>query len=430
MLLSSKGTCMSLHNNTVAVNASISELHPRRPMITQTGGLGIAVPAVTPATMNEEVFRLFEENAALTSLPVTEDGCPIGMINRNIFMQSFARPFHREIYLQKSCIAFMDKEPLIVDSDLSIEDLAFRVVEGGEKALADGFIIATQGRYSGMGRASDMLKAVADLQAEKNRQIMESIDYASVIQQSLSRASRESLRRTLDDHFLIWEPRDIVSGDFYYFDAYADGFLLILFDCTGHGVPGAFMTLIMSAFLQSALNEIGHTNPGGLISAVNRRVKQAMGQIDHSHGEIGAELVSDDGMDAAFCWVDTRQRKLTYAGAHLPMFVLNPGEADVHIIDGDRAGVGYATTPMEQEWCNHEVALPADSRICFFTDGVTDQLGGTRGIAFGKRRIREVMLRCADRTMPELRSELMTEFAAYQGEHPRKDDVAAIGFRI
>lgn len=399
-------------------------------LITRTEGLLIDAQAVTPASTNEDVFRLFEENPDLVGLPVIEENRPIGLINRNIFMQSFARPFHREIYLQKSCIAFMDKEPLIVEQRDSIQDLSFKVIAGGEKALADGFIITDEGKYTGVGRASDMLKAVADLQAEKNRLVMESIDYASVIQQSLSRASRESLRRTLADHFLIWEPRDVVSGDFYYFHAYEDGFLAILFDCTGHGVPGAFMTLIMSAFLQSALNEEGPRDPGRLIAAVNRRVKQAMGQIDHSHGEPDAEPVSDDGMDAAFCWVDTQNRKLRYAGAHMPLFLLRPGETEITTVDGDRAGVGYATTPMEQQWKTHEVDLPEGTAVYLFSDGCTDQLGGDKGIAFGKRRIRENLMNNMHRPMPEQRAALLSAFAAWQGEHVRKDDVAALGFRI
>lgn len=418
---------MLKHNNLAyAVAAPVAH----RTLIHRTDGLLIPTQAVTSTESNGDVFRLFEETPDLTGLPVIEAGRPIGMINRNIFMQSFARPFHREIYWQKSCIAFMDKAPLIVERDTSIQDLSFKVIAGGEKALADGFIITDRGVYVGIGRAADMLQAVADLQAEKNRLVMESIDYGSVIQNSLSRASRESMRRTLQDHFLIWEPRDVVSGDFYYFHAYEDGFLVVIFDCTGHGVPGAFMTLIMSAFLQSALNEGDRRNPGELIAAINRRVKQAMGQIDHSHGEADAEAASDDGMDAAFCWVDTKQRKLVYAGAHLPLFIRRAGESDVVMVDGDRAGVGYATTPMDQRWRNHELDLPAGTCVYFFTDGVTDQLGGKKGIAFGKRRIRESLQQHADQSMPEQRSALMTAFAAYQGSHPRKDDVAAIGFRI
>ena len=403
----------------------------REKLITLTEGLLVHLEPATPTTSNQEVFSIFESNPEIIGLPVVENGTPIGLINRNIFMQSMARPFHREIYQNKSCIAFMDKQPLIVDRTLSIQDLSFKVLAVGEKAFTDGFIVSDDGRYAGVGTAQDMLKAVANLQAEKNRQVMESIDYASVIQKSLSRSSREAMRATLADHFLIWEPRDIVSGDFYYFQNFPDGFLLILFDCTGHGVPGAFMTLIMSAFLQGALNEYDPTDPASLIAAVNRKVKVAMGQIDHQHSAQetdSAEGVSDDGMDAAFCWVDTSTRRLTYAGAHMPLLVKGPGNDKVDVHEGDRAGVGYATTPMDQAWNNHVIELPENSRIYLFSDGFVDQLGGKKRIAFGKRRTQEIIERHGHLPMPEQRQKLLEALAAYQGEESRKDDVSAIGF--
>ena len=125
--------------------AIAAALIPHRALVTRTEGLLIEAHAVTSADSNGDVFRLFEEKPDLTGLPVIEDGRPIGMINRNIFMQSFARPFHREIYWYKSCIAFMDKSPLTVERDTSIQDLSFKVIAGGEKTLADGFIITEQG---------------------------------------------------------------------------------------------------------------------------------------------------------------------------------------------------------------------------------------------------------------------------------------------
>jgi serine phosphatase RsbU (regulator of sigma subunit) len=393
-----------------------------------TEGLLLPCDAVTPATPNKDVFALFEARPDIIGLPVIEDGRPIGLINRNIFMQSMARPFHREVFLNKSCIAFMDKQPLIVDRKTSIQDLSFRVLEGGQKAMNDGFIISEDDRYVGIGTAQDMLRAVANLQAEKNRLVMESIDYASVIQQSLSRPSREAMRRTLADHFMIWEPRDVVSGDFYHFQDYEDGFLVVLFDCTGHGVPGAFMTLIMSAFLQSALNTVRQDDPGALLGAVNRLVKTAMGQIDHQHAGTDEES-ADDGMDAAFCWIDRRDRSLTYAGAHLPLLLLAPDDQEVRIVDGDRQGVGYAATPMDQVWKNHRVDLPEGTGVYLFTDGFVDQLGGAKRIAFGKRRTREAILAHRRQTMPEQRAALLAAFRDYQGREPRKDDVSAIGFR-
>lgn len=388
--------------------------------------------AVTSNTLSKEVFAIFEAEADLVSLPVIEDGRPIGLINRNIFMQSMARPFHREIYLNKTCIAFMDKEPLIVEQSTSIEELSFKVLDSGAKVLVDGFIVTDDGRYVGVGLAHDMLQAVADLQAEKNRQVMESIHYGSVIQKSLSRASRDAMSKTLADHFLLWQPRDVVSGDFFHFQDFADGFLLIHFDCTGHGVPGAFMTLIMSSFIQGAINEDTARNPAELIAAVNRRVKTAMGQVDYDHTAIndGHGDASDDGMDAAFCWVDTQANKLTFAGAHLPMFILDPASGEIATYDGDRHGVGYATTAMDQQWTNQEVDLPAGACVYFFTDGYFDQLGGEKRIAFGKRRTRELIQQHHRLAMPEQSQLLYAALLAYQGKEQRKDDVCAIGFRL
>ena len=394
--------------------------------------IAIAVAPVTPAARNRDVFAVFEAQPELVGLPVVEGERPIGLINRNIFMQSLTRQFHREIYWNKSCIAFMDKSPFIAEAATSIQDLSFAVIESGTKTLVDGFIITDAGRYRGVGLAHDMLRAVATLQAEKNRMVMESIDYGSVIQRSLSRASREAMRATLPDHFLLWEPRDVVSGDFYHFESFSDGFLLALYDCTGHGVPGAFMTLIMASFLQGAIDPRTRRDPARLLGEVNRRVKTAMDQIDPQHGAPGrdGEHRSDDGMDAALCWFDADTRELTYAGAHMPIFILPPASEEVEVIDGDRAGVGYATTPMEQCWRNHQVTLAPGTSVYVFTDGLLDQLGGDKRIAFGKRRLRATLLEYRNESMPVQRVALLEALSRYQGREVRKDDVSAFGFRL
>lgn len=394
--------------------------------------ISIAVTPVTPAHTNRDVFSIFDAQPELIGLPVVEDERPVGLINRNIFMQSLARPFHREIYLSKSCIAFMDKTPFIAEAGTSIQDLSFQVLEAGTKTLIDGFIIAEGGRYAGVGLAHDMLRAVAMLQAEKNRMVMESIDYGSVIQKSLSRSSREAMRSALPDHFLLWEPRDVVSGDFYHFQDFDDGFLLALYDCTGHGVPGAFMTLIMSSFLQGAINSDSRRDPAGLLGEINRRVKSAMDQIDHAHSgaDNEREHQSDDGMDAAFCWFDRATRRLTWAGAHLQLMVLAPDADEVACFDGDRHGVGYASTPMNQRWENQTLELAAGTCVYFFTDGLLDQLGGPKRIAFGRRRLRSTLLEHRSGSLPEQRAAVVEALRRWQGSEPRKDDVSAVGFRI
>ena len=390
------------------------------------------VPSLAPGSLNREAFAIFEAHPRLVGLPVVHDGRPVGLINRNLFMQSLARPFYREIFLGKPCTTFMDTAPLVVDGGASIQELSFLALEAGEKALSDGYIVTENGRFLGMGFGLDMVRAIADLQAEKNRQVMESIDYASVIQKSLGRSSREGLRRTLPNHFLLWEPRDVVSGDYFHFEARDGGFFAALFDCTGHGVPGAFMTMIMSSFLQNALATGDWRDPATILARVNRRVKTALGQIDHSHTDDDneSEHASDDGMDAAFMAFDAASRTLTFAGAHMPLFLLTPEAAEVEVIDGDRAGVGYAATAMEQAWTNHRREIAPGTACYCFTDGIFDQLGGKRRIAFGKRRLTSIIQAHRGETMPAQRHAIFEALLAYQGEERRRDDVAGLGFAL
>ncbi|MDX5446220.1 MAG: SpoIIE family protein phosphatase [Zoogloeaceae bacterium] len=383
-------------------------------------------PSISPDVTNLEVFRRFKAELGLVSLPVVEGGRPVGLINRHLFMEEFARPFARELYQHKSCIAFMDRHPLAVEEETTMQALSATILEFGDKVLADGFIITLNGYYRGMGRAQDVLAAISRMQEEKSRIVMESIDYGSVIQRSISRSSREGLSRCLPEHFLIWEPRDTVSGDLYHFREFEDGYLAILFDCTGHGVPGAFMTLIMTAFMQGAINATSARDPGGLLAEIHRSVKTAMSQ----HDGIDDIHHADDGMDAAVVWIERDTRSLSFAGAHMSLFALAPTDEDFNVIDGDRQGVGYASVPMEQKWTNHRLELPRGAAVYLFTDGIFDQLGGAKRIAFGKRRVRNCLMRLRDATMPLQARALRAELRDYQGDEPRKDDVSALGFRV
>ena len=391
----------------------------------------IDAPTVSPAHTNQDVFQLFDHHPALSGLPVIEDGRPIGLINRNIFMDSFARPFHREVYSHKSCIAFMDKSPLVVEAATPLQELSFRAVEHGGKTLTDGFIVTADGDYTGMGTGIDLVRAISELQAEKNRQVMESIAYASVIQRSFLRPSREALQKLLPDHLLLWEPRDTVGGDAFYFTPRGAGFVATLFDCTGHGVPGAFMTLIMASFIENALIAEPDCSLTALLGRVNRGVKRALGQIDHSHAdESESQERSDDGMDGGFLAWEPATRTLRYAGARTPLLLLRPGAAEVEQIDGDRAGVGYAGTPLEQAWTEQALTLEPGTLVCVASDGLYDQPGGPKRIAFGRKRLYALLLEHRAAPLPQLRQALVAAYGDWQGEEPRRDDLSVLAFRI
>lgn len=394
-------------------------------------------PSVSPNQLCSDVLSMLAEHAEIVGLPVIDGNKPIGLINRNIFMDEMAKPFRREVFARKSCIAFMDKEPLVVNENMSIQSLSFKVVESGGKTLKDGFIIINDnGEYLGIGTGEDLVKVVSHLQAEKNRLVMESINYASVIQKSFLRSSREDMAASLSDYFMHWEPRDKVGGDYYFCKKFEDGFFIALIDCTGHGVPGAFMTLIMASFLDHILLEDNRHDPAAALSTMNCKVKTALGQINNAINE-GSRFSlsanrdqSDDGMDTAFCWVSIASEKMVYAGAKTPLFFIEAGASEVTVIDGDKKGVGYVDTPMDYQWTNKEIKLNKDMCIYLTTDGIIDQIGGSKNIAFGKRRFSNLLLENYQLPMQQQNDVVIQAFYDYQGKQRRRDDVSFLGFRI
>jgi len=396
-------------------------------------------PSVSPGHTNIEISKLLDEHPDLVSIAVIESDKPIGLINRNFFMEGMAKPFRHDLFDRKSCIAFMDKDPLIVDQNMGIQTLSFKVLDSGRKTLNDGFIITDEhGDYLGLGTGEDLVKVVSFLQAEKNRLVTESINYASVIQKSFLRSSREDMNAVLQDYFMHWEPRDKVGGDYYFCKKFADGFFLALIDCTGHGVPGAFMTLIMASFLDHILLEDNRHDPAGALAIMNKKVKMALGQInDAAAGNMDADRFSstkqgqsDDGMDTAFCWVNTQDNTLTYAGAKTPLFYIGNAASDVQLLEPNRKGVGYVDTPMDYEWTNQQLPLTQGMCLYLSTDGLIDQIGGPKKIAFGKKRFSTLIQENYLKPMPEQESIIMQTYYDYQGKQRRRDDVCLMGFRF
>lgn len=404
---------------------SASRQHLPRVRQPTVADLCVKTVAISCDATNAAVLALFAEHRELVSLPVLEAERPIGLISRSIFMSRMSKPFYHEVYGKKSCIAFMDKEPLMVDVDMSIEALAFRAVEAGEKALADGFIITRDGELAGVGFGLQLMNVVANMQAEKNRHIMHSIEYASVIQRAMLHKSVQALAETLGDGHLVWQPRDVVGGDFHHFCRYADGWFAAIADCTGHGVPGAFMTLIAASTLAGAIEQHGPRDPAALMAEVNRGIKTMLGQTDGRQPSRG----SDDGMDGVFVWFDNASRVLTFAAANNGLLLLAPGGAEVDSIDGERMGIGYVDSPFDYCWTNRALPIAAGSLLLVSTDGLIDQIGGPKEIAYGRRRIRDSMLRHRSAMAVALSAAMLDDFQQWQGAQPRRDDLTFLCVR-
>jgi len=259
------------------------------------------------------------------------------------------------------------------------------------------------------------------LKAEEAFQVVsDSINYASGIQRSLL-PSNEYIAEDLPEYFILWEPRDVVGGDLYWYRRAKTGFLIILADCTGHGVPGAFMTMISTGSLDRALRDQPDGDPARLLHIMNRSVKRSLGQ-DRAEGE------SDDGLELGICRIERDARRLTFAGARFSLFRL--GAEGIEEIKGDKSGIGYRAVSLDQAFTNHQVEIDDGEVFYMTTDGLIDQIGGEKRRSFGKRRFGELVTAMADVPLADQKARILDALSDYQGEENRRDDVSVIGFKV
>jgi serine phosphatase RsbU (regulator of sigma subunit) len=190
-------------------------------------------------------------------------------------------------------------------------------------------------------------------------------------------------------------------------------------DCTGHGVPGAFMTLIAWGLLDRMLRSAGSDSPSQVLTGLHRGVQSLLGQ-DEDRGE------TDDGLEAGICFINTKERKMTFAGARFSLWRAN--RKGVIEIKGDRKGIGYRRYPLETTF--NDIALPFDNSDSFYltTDGLIDQIGGPRGRSFGKRRFQQLLRQNLGASMQQQEEILREALASYQGQQLRRDDLTVLGF--
>jgi len=253
-----------------------------------------------------------------------------------------------------------------------------------------------------------------------NKKIMDSIQYAKLIQGSLL-PNPDEVNRRLPESFFIWQPRDIVGGDIYFTEFFEDSYLIAVMDCTGHGVPGAFMTMIASSGMKRIIRDEGCHDPGQILKRLNFVVKTLLKQ-DTLHA------LSDDGLDAAVCLVKPQDKVLIFAGARLPLLYTYQGQ--VNEIKGDRHSIGYRRSDLDFTFTNHSLDIEEGMLFYLLTDGFTDQLGGERGGSFGKKRFKELLRKHAEESFETQRERLLQAFTEYKGDRERLDDVTIVGFAL
>ena len=268
-------------------------------------------------------------------------------------------------------------------------------------------------------RTQELNSKNAELE-KSNKEILSSIRYAQKIQNSLLPNS-STVREIFSDCFIVWRPRDIVGGDVYYIDQLQEKTIIAVIDCTGHGVPGAFMTMLASSGLRRITVDEGCLEPAKVLARLNSIVKTSL-QQDTDHVD------SDDGLDAAICLVDPNEKRLTFAGANMPLTYIKKN--NVETIKGDRESIGYKRSKMDYQFTTHQLDIKEGMSFYLYTDGITDQLGGTGRRMFGNRRLRETLLDTYRLPTQQQKQQVIVEFENYRAEHDVQDDITLIGFRI
>jgi len=247
---------------------------------------------------------------------------------------------------------------------------------------------------------------------EKQREIIDSINYAKRIQYSLL-ANEQLLKSNLSEYFMFFNPKDIVSGDFYWATKKDDKFYMAVCDSTGHGVPGAFMSLLSIGFLSEAISEKNITEPNEVFEYVRKRLIESMeGQRD--------------GFDGVLLCFDSNKKRIVYASAHNGPVLVRDGI--IKELDADKMPVGMGV--REEPFKKHTIDVQNGDRLYLYTDGYADQFGGPKKKKFKYKQLNETLLANCMKPMSEQREILKQTFDNWKGELEQVDDVCIIGLRL
>lgn len=253
------------------------------------------------------------------------------------------------------------------------------------------------------------------LMQEKNTEIVDSINYAQRIQTAIL-PSHISLKHALKNHALFYQPKDIVAGDFYWMHHTEKTVYFAVADCTGHGVPGAFMSLLCSNALNRVILENGAISPGQLLTEARSII---VAEFAKSHMNL------NDGMDISICCWNQIDNTCLWAGANNPLWILNPDSSEMLEIKGDKQPVGNHYHHLT-DFTTHEVVLKTGARLYLFTDGIADQFGEESGKKFKSKRLKELLLSSREKSIEQQIQLVKEDLNNWKGNLEQIDDVCML----
>ncbi len=257
----------------------------------------------------------------------------------------------------------------------------------------------------------------------KNKKITDSITYAKRIQESIL-VPEQHIQQYLPDFFVYFQPLDLVSGDFYWFSKVDQKIIIACVDCTGHGVPGAFMSLIGNTLLNEIVNEKKITAPDEILNRLHQGVFEALHQSE-------GDLYSQDGMELSVCVLDKEQHLLSFAGAMSTCYILHQGnlsalQGDIHSI----GGLHYRPDMEKPTYTSKQIQFNSGTSLYLFTDGYMDQFGGNQNKKFNSSQFKQLLLSMEHMPMEEQKKHLASMHEQWKGNAKQTDDILVMGIRL
>ncbi|MFL5753439.1 MAG: tetratricopeptide repeat protein [Bacteroidia bacterium] len=317
-----------------------------------------------------------------------------------------------------------DKEILVLNKDRQLKEAAISQARFIISAAAVMLLIVVifalfmwRG-YRIKKKTNRILQFQKNVIEEKNKSITDSIRYAKNIQEAIL-PEEELLDAVLGEHFIFFKPKDIVSGDFYWVAHKKDRFYFASVDCTGHGVPGAFMSMIGNTLLNELVNDKQITSTAGILFSLREGVIKSLKQS-------GAAGEARDGMDIALCCIHSNGQ-LEFSGANNPLWIIREGKCIE--FKGDKQPIGiYSGEALS--YTRHDIQLKKGDAVYTFTDGFADQFGGVKGKKFKYKQLQELLLNNFSRPMREQKELLSATYESWRGQLEQVDDILVIGVRI
>lgn len=255
---------------------------------------------------------------------------------------------------------------------------------------------------------------------EKNKKINDSINYSKRIQNAILPNNR-LINKTLPDSFILYKPRDVVSGDFPWFVQIKNEVFIAAVDCTGHGVPGALLSLIGYFLLNDIVRSQRISEPGVILDLLDEGVTKTLRQDQD-------DSATKDGMDIALCRINLETNVVEYAGAHRPLYFMKEGVMDE--IKGNKFPIGGGIYKNQTKFTTHKLTMGHGDSIYFSSDGYPDQFGGPEGRKLGPKRVREMVQKASTMKMKDAHDIFDQEWESWKGDTKQTDDVLLIGIKF